>query len=119
MVYSVGTLHPVTGDPMTPLEYNELAEKHGWVKMEQWEIDLRTRLEAEIKPGCYQIGGPGFYAHTGRGGKIQYEVEFHRAMREIAGHPSVPPIEKVVYKKLTYEELKKKIGDALFPDKEI
>ncbi len=49
--------------------------------MEQWEIDLRRKLEEELPEGMYNIGAGSFVAYTGKGGKINAEVEFHRLVR--------------------------------------
>lgn len=48
---------------------------------EGWEENLRAKLEKEIKPGCYFIGGPGISLYTGRGGKIEYEVALQKAIK--------------------------------------
>jgi len=47
--------------------------------MEQWEIDLRAKLEKELPEGFYQIGPfgeNGFIVHTGKKGKIEFDVQF-------------------------------------------
>lgn len=49
--------------------------------MEQWEIDLRTKLEKELPEDMYNIGMPGFVCWTGKLGRINVEVEFIRACR--------------------------------------
>lgn len=125
--YNRGALHPVTAEKITPVEYNELAKVHGWELLEQWEVDLRTKLEAELEDGCYAIGGPGFWAYTGKGGKIDFEVELRRELRKWTPPPpikQIPPINpifnrveipKVGYKTTSsYEELKKKIEEFMF-----
>ena len=57
--------------------------------MEQWEVDLRARLEKEIPEGSYQLGCdkdcPLDHKHwfilSGKGGYIENEVAFHKAVR--------------------------------------
>ena len=51
--------------------------------MEQWEIDLRKRLEEELEDGAYELKGGGFYAITGKQGKIESEVSFIKALKGI------------------------------------
>lgn len=53
--------------------------------MEQWEIDLRAKLEAELPDACYEIGGGDLIAYTGKQGKINYEVELYRSAMEFKG----------------------------------
>lgn len=49
--------------------------------MEQWEIDLRTKLDEEIAHGTYKIGGEKLCALTGKAGYINYLVELERYIR--------------------------------------
>jgi len=49
--------------------------------MEQWEIDLRARLDGEVPHGSYQIGSGKWIAWTGKLGYINYLVELQRAIR--------------------------------------
>ncbi len=50
--------------------------------MEQWEIELRERLQKELPEGAYELGdGVGFIALTGKQGKIESEVIFQRLIR--------------------------------------
>jgi hypothetical protein len=115
MSYKRNSLHPVTGEPMTAVEYNELANIHGWESMPDWEAKLRDRLEKELPEGGYEIGSPNFRAWTGKGGKIECEVALSRAIKDLCkSEPSIT-VKKVVYKKLTYAEVREKIGDVLFP----
>lgn len=46
--------------------------------MEQWEIDLRAKLDLEVPDGAYDISTPGMVAWTGKGGYINYLVELQR-----------------------------------------
>jgi hypothetical protein len=50
--------------------------------MEQWEKDLRKKLELEVPQGCYKIGADNFICHTGKGGYIEYLVEIQRHIRK-------------------------------------
>ena len=45
--------------------------------MEDWEKELREKLDKEIPDGLYEIGEPGdrFFMITGKGGKINFEVD--------------------------------------------
>lgn len=51
--------------------------------MEQWEVDLRARLEKELPDGYYELSGGegGFCAGTGKGGKIEFEVALVKAAK--------------------------------------
>lgn len=53
--------------------------------MEQWEIDLRAKLEAEIPHGAYNISSNGWVMWTGKGGYINYLVEQERLIRPLRG----------------------------------
>jgi len=50
--------------------------------MEQWEIDLRARLNKDIPDGAYQIGSGKWVAWTGKLGYITYLVEIERTLRD-------------------------------------
>jgi hypothetical protein len=50
-------------------------------QMEQWEIDLRKKLEDELPHGSYHIPGPPD-VFTGKGGYIEFLVEFEREARK-------------------------------------
>ena len=47
--------------------------------MEQWEIDLRAKLENELPNGCYVIEGGDMVFATGKCGKIEFEVALRKA----------------------------------------
>ena len=49
--------------------------------MEQWEIDLRARLDKEVPHGAYQIGTGSFVVWTGKLGYINYLVEPQRTIK--------------------------------------
>ncbi len=51
--------------------------------MEDWEKELREKLNKELLEGSYQIGDPtsGFIAFTGKQGKINFEVELTRYIK--------------------------------------
>lgn len=51
--------------------------------MEQWEIDLRQKLDKEVEHGCYQIGNDKWVYATGKLGYINYLVEAERLKRGI------------------------------------
>ena len=60
--------------------------------MEQWEIDLRARLEKDLPEGHYQIGPydeKGLVLYTGKQGKIDYEVAFFRAAKNFRYSPGL------------------------------
>lgn len=96
--------------------------------MEQWEIDLRSKLEKNIKPGLYDISSPGMNVQTGKGGYIEYMVAIHRAMKkwtielkeELDNTPDSKskPFEIPEYKGVDYDKLKKVIEDT-FNEKDI
>lgn len=46
--------------------------------MEQWEKDLREKLDKEIPHGFYELGG----GITGKGGYIEFQVELYRLVRK-------------------------------------
>ena len=52
--------------------------------MEQWEKELREKLQKELPDGGYEIGAPPMIAWTGKGGKINFEVALHKAMMKMA-----------------------------------
>lgn len=49
--------------------------------MEQWEIDLRARLDKEVPDGAYQIGSGKWIVWTGKLGYINYLVELRRHVK--------------------------------------
>lgn len=53
--------------------------------MEQWEIDLRAKLEAELPEGAYEISGNKDIMLTGKQGRIEYEVALHKAAMQFKG----------------------------------
>jgi len=52
--------------------------------MEQWEKELREKLQKELPEGAYEIGVLPMIAWTGKGGKINFEVALHKAMIEMS-----------------------------------
>lgn len=48
-------------------------------KIEQWEIDLRERLNRTIPEGCYKITDNTF---TGKGGYIEFEVAMRKQLEK-------------------------------------
>ncbi len=48
--------------------------------MEQWEIDRRKYYQETIPDGCYQIGTDDFFAYTGKGGYIEYQIALEKAV---------------------------------------
>jgi len=50
--------------------------------MEQWEKDIRERLERELPDGPYNISSGDFRVFTGKVGKIEYEVALERLLRD-------------------------------------
>lgn len=50
--------------------------------MEQWEKDLRERLDKEIPNGMYDLSAPGMVCYGGKGAKINLEVAFRKAAAE-------------------------------------
>jgi hypothetical protein len=51
--------------------------------MEKWEKTLRNKLGSELKEGLHDISQGDFKAFTGKQGKIDFEVELERTLREI------------------------------------
>ncbi len=51
--------------------------------MEQWEIDLRARLEVELKEGSYDISGGNLIMFTGKQGYIEYRVKFQKIINKM------------------------------------
>lgn len=49
--------------------------------MEQWEIDLRIKLEKELPEGAYEVSGANLVLWTGKQGKINDEVAFYKAYK--------------------------------------
>ena len=54
--------------------------------MEQWEIDMRAKLEEEIPHGAHNIGFGDWVVITGKGGKINSIIEIERQLR---GHKGI------------------------------
>jgi len=50
--------------------------------MEQWEKDLRERLNKEIPDGNYEIKEGKVYAITGKNGYIEFQVELYKLIKE-------------------------------------
>jgi len=51
--------------------------------MEDWEKELREKLQKELPHGAYYIGEkPGLQLVTGKGGEIEYRVMLEKAIRE-------------------------------------
>lgn len=88
--------------------------------MEQWEIELREKLQRELPDGAYQIGGPGMIAHTGKGGAIDFRVALVKSCMKAEVDPesfsSLPVAEPTTYpyKELTYDELKRTLEELLY-----
>lgn len=87
MAYSRGMLHPVRGDKMTAVEWNEFAKKGNWPGvMPDWEAELRDKLETELEDGGYhhkfEHEGRKHSLYTGKGGQIEIQVALHKAMRD-------------------------------------
>jgi hypothetical protein len=74
--------------------------------MEQWEIDLRSKLDKELPDGCYMISEGNFVVATGKGGKIEYEVALVKAANNYieTGEGIQREIEKSTFKR-TYSDL--------------
>lgn len=51
--------------------------------MEQWEIDLRAKLEKEYEDGCYQFQAGNIVFATGKGGAINIAVKFEKSKRDL------------------------------------
>jgi hypothetical protein len=47
-------------------------------RMEQWEVDLRKKLNAELKEGAYDISNLDFKCVTGKQGYIEFEVALRK-----------------------------------------
>lgn len=46
--------------------------------MEKWEIELREKLEKELPDGYYECGTSPWIFGTGKGGKINFEVNLRK-----------------------------------------
>jgi len=51
--------------------------------MEQWEIDTRKKLNAEMKDGMYRINGGSMIVHTGKGGVIEALIALEKESRNV------------------------------------
>ncbi len=49
--------------------------------MEDWEKELREKLNKELEHGGYQIGVEPFIAITGKGGYIDFQVMLQKEQR--------------------------------------
>jgi hypothetical protein len=49
--------------------------------MEEWERELRERLDTEVSDGPYQIGAGAWVVWTGKLGYINYLVELNKENR--------------------------------------
>lgn len=50
--------------------------------MEDWEIELRRRLELELPEGFYDISSDRMIVGTGKQGYINYMVALEQALRD-------------------------------------
>jgi len=50
--------------------------------MEEWERELRERLNIEVSDGAYQIGVEKWIVWTGKQGYIDYLVALHRLVKD-------------------------------------
>ncbi len=50
--------------------------------MEDWEKEMRERLDKELENKMYQIGEGEWVAFTGKQGFIDYEVGLEKLLRE-------------------------------------
>lgn len=50
--------------------------------MEDWEKELRDRLDSTLENKLYRVGEGDFIAFTGKQGYIEIEVEVERTLRE-------------------------------------
>ena len=56
--------------------------------MEDWEIELRDKLDKELESKLYEIREGDFTVFTGKQGKIDLEVEIERTLREVLNNNS-------------------------------
>lgn len=86
--------------------------------MEQWEIDLRAKLQKELVDGLFQVGTPGgIHLWTGKGGAIEIEVALQKEIRKYKPVPTKSSGLKNYnpkYKKLTEDELRARIEDFFY-----
>ena len=72
--------------------------------MEQWEIDLRAKLDIQLRSGTYTFGGQkegDMVFATGKGGAINYFVLEERLKRESMGlEPLIKEFDGSQYKSL-------------------
>lgn len=55
--------------------------------MEDWEKELRERLDKEIPHGIYKIGAGRMTAWTGKAGRIEYEVALQKHCKNLITVP--------------------------------
>ena len=65
--------------------------------MEQWEVDLRKKLNTELKEGAYDISNLDFKCVTGKQGYIEFEVALRKPIdiRYASGSGVMKQIENV------------------------
>jgi len=51
---------------------------------DDWEKKLREKLERELPDGAYRLLTDNGIIMTGKGGKINFEIEFEREIRRLA-----------------------------------
>lgn len=84
------------------------------------EAELRAKLEEELPDGLYHVGVKPLILTTGKGGYIEYQVAVWKEMQNIPIGKGVRDqiVERVEYRKLSYEELTKAIGKLFIRDEE-
>lgn len=53
------------------------------IKMEKWEIDLRKKLNELLSDGLYDIGFENMVCHTGKQGKIDFEIILRKEINKM------------------------------------
>jgi len=86
--------------------------------MEQWEKELRAKLEKETPDGLYQIGDKDFVFATGKDGYINFQVEMVRATRipkQGAGlKQQMKKVQHHTYASLTDEKIEQVLNDIFY-----
>lgn len=84
--------------------------------MEQWEIDLRAKLETELELGMYNISYGNWVLYTGKDGKINCliaEEKWRRELMSIEEQIKEPAQKDKIYPSECTEQDLKDIMDLL------
>lgn len=84
--------------------------------MEQWEIDLREKLQRELPDGCYDHSVPSkegrsIVCYSGKGGEIEVRVAIAKEIRKLKEKPIPFTLGIDLYKKMSETELREVIQE--------